>query len=42
VLDVVRPELNKESLNENLVLSRKLSGKVLELDPNMERSVKLK
>jgi hypothetical protein len=34
VLDVVRPEL-KKSLNENFILSRKLSGKMLELDPNM-------
>jgi hypothetical protein len=42
VLDVVRPEFNNKSLNEIFTLSRQLSDKVFELDPNMERSIRFK
>jgi hypothetical protein len=42
VLDVVRPEFSNKSLNEIFTLSRQLSDKVFELDPNMESSIKFK
>jgi hypothetical protein len=42
VLDVIRPEFNNKSLNEIFTLSRQLSDKVFELDPNMEWSIKFK
>jgi hypothetical protein len=42
VPDVVRSEFNNKPLNEMFTLSRQLSDKVFELDPNMERSIKFK
>jgi hypothetical protein len=42
MLDVVRPEFNNKYLNEISTLSRQLSDKVFELDPNMERNIKFK
>jgi hypothetical protein len=42
VLDIVRPVFKNKSLNEMFTLSRQLSDKVLELGPNMERSIKAK
>jgi hypothetical protein len=42
VLHVVRPEFNGRYLREMFTLSRQLSDEVLELDPNMERSIKFK
>jgi hypothetical protein len=42
ILDAVRPEFNNKSLNELFTLFRQLSDKVLDLDQNMERSIKFK
>jgi hypothetical protein len=42
VPDLVRPEFNNKSLNEIFTLFRQFSDKELELDPNLERSIKFK
>jgi hypothetical protein len=42
VLDIARREFNNKSLNEIFTLSGQLYVKVLEFDPNMERSIKFK
>jgi hypothetical protein len=42
VLGIVRPEFNIKYLNEIFTLSKQLTEKVLELDPNMKRSIKFK
>jgi hypothetical protein len=42
VLDVVRLEFINKFLSEIFTLSRKFPDKVLELGPNMERSIKFK